>query len=97
MLEKQIESRMGQMIQRRGGLWYKFVSPGQPGVPDRIAVLPGGRIVFVELKTEVGRLAKIQRWQIDRMRKQGLDVRTVRGWEEARALVGELFPEGGDA
>ncbi len=97
MLEKQIESRMGRMVQRRGGLWYKFVSPGQPGVPDRIAVLPGGRIVFVELKTEVGRLAKIQRWQIGRMRELGLDVRTVRGWEEARALVDELFPEGGDA
>lgn len=94
MLEKQIESRMGQMIQRRGGLWYKFVSPGQPGVPDRIAILPGGRIVFVELKTEVGRLAKIQRWQIDKMRGMGLDVRTVRGWEEARDLVKELFPDG---
>ena len=49
MLEKQIESRMGQMGKRRGGLYFKFVSPGCPGVPDRIVLLPGGVTVCVEL------------------------------------------------
>lgn len=100
MLEKQIEAKLGRALQRRGALFYKFVSPGQPGVPDRIIVMPGGRCVFVELKAETGRLAKIQQWQIGRMREQGLDVRTVRGWSEARALVDELFPPhttGGEA
>ena len=33
-----------------GGKAYKFVSPGNPGVPDRICVFPGGAVVFVELK-----------------------------------------------
>lgn len=97
MLESQIEARMGRMIRLRGGLFYKFVSPGQPGVPDRIVIAPGGQIVFVELKTEVGRLAKLQAWQIERMREMGLDVRVVRGWPEAASLVRELFPEGGEA
>ena len=97
MLEKQIEGRLGKMIKARGGLYYKFVSPGEPGVPDRLIVLPGGQCVFVELKTEIGRLSSIQKWQIERMRAQGLDVRKVSGWEEARALVQELFPRGGEA
>ena len=91
MLEKRIESRLGRMIQRHGGLWYKFVSPGQPGVPDRIAVLPGGRIVFVELKTETGRLAMLQQWQLGRLREMGAEVFVVRGSEEANALEKELF------
>lgn len=91
MLEKRIESRLGRMTRRHGGLWYKFVSPGQPGVPDRIAVLPGGRIVFVELKTETGRLAKLQQWQLDRLRELGAEVFVVRGSEEANALEKELF------
>jgi len=94
LLESHIERRMGEMVTRRGGLYYKFVSPGQPGVPDRIIVVPGGQCVFVELKTEVGRLSNIQKWQIERMKKMGLDVRKVSGWEQARALVEELFPDG---
>ena len=94
MLEKSIESSLGRAVQRRGGLWYKFVSPGQPGVPDRIIVVPGGRIVFVELKTLQGRLEKIQQWQIDRLREAGADVRVVRGSAEAKALVEELFADG---
>lgn len=94
MLESQIERRLGEMVKRRGGLYFKFVSPGMPGVPDRIIILPGGRCVFVELKTEVGRLSAIQKWIIAKMRNQGCDVREIRGWEQARALVEELFPEG---
>ena len=93
MLEKQIEAKMGQMLRRRGALFYKFVSPGQPGVPDRIIVMPGGRCVFVELKTEVGRLARIQDWQVDRLRRQGAEVYVVKGWEQAQALVLTLFEE----
>lgn len=92
MRESQIEGRMGQMIKHRGGLYYKFVSPGQPGVPDRLIVLPGGKVVFVELKTETGRLSNIQKWQTGRMRDMGLDVRKISGWEQAKALVLELFP-----
>ena len=94
MLEKQIESRMGQMVKRRGGLYFKFVSPGHPGVPDRIIIAPGGKCTFVELKTEVGRLSGIQKYVIGKMRAQGCDVRKVQGWDEAKALVEELFPDG---
>ena len=56
MLEKEIERRMVQMVKQRGGLCYKFVSPSNPGVPDRIIITPDGKIIFVELKTEIGRL-----------------------------------------
>lgn len=92
MRESEIEKRMGQMIKKRGGLYYKFVSPSNPGVPDRIVITPGGRIIFVELKTEIGKLANIQKWQIEQMRNRGADVRKIYGWDQAKAFVEEVMP-----
>ncbi|MEQ2441693.1 VRR-NUC domain-containing protein [Solibaculum intestinale] len=94
MKESTIESRLVRMVRERGGLCYKFVSPGNPGVPDRIVITPDGRTVYVELKTEIGRLANIQRWQIAEMRKRGADVRVVKGMDAAKAFVKEVFPDG---
>ena len=92
MKESRIESRLVRMVRDRGGLCYKFVSPGNPGVPDRIVITPAGRTVYVELKTEVGRLAAIQKWQHEEMRKRGADVRTLKGLDQVKAFVEEVFP-----
>ena len=92
MKESNIESRFVQMVRARGGLCYKFVSPGNPGVPDRIVITPAGRTVYVELKTDVGRLAAIQKWQHAEMRKRGADVRTLKGLDQVKAFVEEVFP-----
>ena len=91
MKESRIESRLVRMVRDRGGLCYKFVSPGNPGVPDRIVITPAGRTVYVELKTEVGRLAAIQKWQHEEMRKRGADVRTLKGLDLVKAFVEEVF------
>ena len=56
MLEREIERKAGERVKAAGGLWLKWVSPGMAGVPDRILIAPGGRVVFVELKQERGRL-----------------------------------------
>lgn len=50
MLEKEIEGKLREPIRRLGGLCLKFVTPGFTGVPDRIILLPGGVIRFVETK-----------------------------------------------
>lgn len=50
--EKCTETYLRDEVRRRGGRTYKWVSPGCSGVPDRIVVMPGGRVVFVELKSE---------------------------------------------
>ena len=63
MRESSIESYLVRKVKERGGLCYKFVSPGNPGVPDRIIITPAGETIYVELKTETGRLARIQKWQ----------------------------------
>lgn len=48
--EKQIEQYLVKRVKELGGKAYKFVSPGNAGVPDRLVCLPGGKMVFVELK-----------------------------------------------
>lgn len=94
MLEKEIERRMVQTIKQRGGLCLKFISPSNPGVPDRIVITPQGRIIFVELKTETGLLTKIQEWQINELRKRGVDVRVIKGLGAVKEFIEEVMPHG---
>ena len=50
MLEKEIEKKLREPVKALGGLCLKLVCPGFTGVPDRLILLPGGHIVFVETK-----------------------------------------------
>lgn len=94
MKESQIERRLVEGVKRLGGMCLKFVSPGTLGVPDRIIITAKGRVIFVELKTETGRLTKIQRYVIGEMQKRGANARVVKGIDEVKELLAEI--EGGD-
>ena len=62
VLEKDIEQKLVKMVKRHGGRCPKWVSPGWSGVPDRLCLLPGGRIIFVETKRPKGsRVAALQK------------------------------------
>lgn len=61
-LEKDIERKLRREVERRGGRCLKWVCPGWAGVPDRIVLLPGGRIYFVETKRpKGGKLSALQK------------------------------------
>lgn len=81
MQEKVIERILVAQVKRLGGRAFKWVSPGNDGVPDRIVIFPNRPPVFVELKTEMGRLSRLQELQIVRLRKLGQTVEVVRGIE----------------
>lgn len=87
MREAEIERWLGKRVP---GMYLKFVSPGDAGVPDRILILPGGRIIFIELKTARGQLSPLQTYQILRLREMGAEVRVIRGMTEAEAFAREL-------
>ena len=95
MREKEIEKILVLEVKKLGGRAYKWVSPGNDGVPDRIVIFPGRQPVFVELKTDTGRLTALQKVQIDRLRSLGQDARVVRGAAGVKAFLEEL--KGGDA
>ena len=50
MKEKDVEAYLRDQVKGKGGKAYKFVSPGNDGVPDRMICMPGERVFFVELK-----------------------------------------------
>ena len=86
MLEKQIEAALVRRVKELGGLCEKFVSPGRRSVPDRIVTLPGGRIVFVELKAPGKKPTELQERDHLRRRELGCDVRLIDNIEDARAF-----------
>jgi len=60
MREKTIEQKLKTAVGDRGGLALKFVSPGMDGMPDRLILLPGGRMTFAEVKSPGKRLRPLQ-------------------------------------
>lgn len=91
MREAVIENKLVREVEKRGGVCYKFVSPSNPGVPDRIVITPDGRVIFVELKAPFGRMSNIQKWQKERLLQRGVDVRVVRGMDQVREFIREVF------
>lgn len=87
LLEKDIEKILVNEVKKLGGRAYKWVSPGNDGVPDRIVILPGMRPVFVELKTEKGQLSALQKVQIKRLREMGQDVKILYGESQVRDFL----------
>lgn len=77
MEESKIENRLKKEIELIGGKALKFVSPGMSGVPDRIILLPHGRIVFIELKAPGKKPRPIQIKRIKELRDLGFDVRVI--------------------
>ena len=90
MKESSIERRLVDGVKKVGGLALKFVSPGHAGVPDRIVLLPRGRLIFVEMKTETGSLTPLQIDTHNRIRALGFDVRTLYGKDYTEGFIHEI-------
>ena len=90
MTESKIEARLVQGVKKRGGLCLKWVSPGCTGVPDRIVILPGGGVCFVELKQRRGKLSPRQRLIGQRLEEMGAEVRCLWSEEAVDAFLREI-------
>lgn len=86
MLERHIERKLRLAVQAAGGWALKWTSPGQVGVPDRVCLFPGGRVVLVELKAPGGRVSAVQARVHERLRALGMDVRVIDNEEAIHAL-----------
>ena len=86
--ESQIEHHLVQRVEEIGGLCLKFVSPGRVGVPDRIVILPGGEVIWVELKAPGGKVSPAQARMHKRLRELTQEVRVV--WSDSQ--IRRLFP-----
>ncbi len=74
MKEKTIEAYLRDKVKAQGGKAYKFVSPGNDGVPDRLVCLPGGRVFFVETKAPGKTSTPLQQRRQRELRDMGFTV-----------------------
>lgn len=94
MTEKYIEQKLVRAVKERGGIAPKFVSPGLDGVPDRIVLLPMGRMAFVELKAPGKKMRPLQVKRKTQLEALGFLVYCVDGIEQIEEVLKEM---GGDA
>ena len=90
MEENRVERRLKTQVEKIGGKALKFISPGVTGVPDRIVLLPGGRIIFVELKAPGKNLRKIQEYRAKELRKLGFQVECLDTVEKVDLFIKEV-------
>ena len=94
MLESRIEQSLVRGVRKAGGWALKLVSPGHAGVPDRLVLLPGGRVLFVELKQDTGVLSPLQIETHKRLRRLGMKVYTLYGREDVKEFLRkEVMPD----
>lgn len=74
MRESLIEKHLVEKVTEAGGIAYKFTSPGHRSVPDRLVLLPGGRLVFVECKAPGKKPRADQVREHERLRQLGFNV-----------------------
>lgn len=88
--EKSIEQALVRAVEARGGRARKFVSPGWRGAPDRIVMMPGGRIIFVELKRPGGVLRPLQRYRLGELEVLGFEARVIASRGDLARFLEEL-------
>lgn len=95
MRERDIEAYLRDRVKRAGGIAYKFESPGNAGVPDRLILMPGGRVSFVELKAPGRKPTQLQQMQQTRIRSLGFSVDVIDSKEAVNAFTSTITGQAG--
>ena len=90
MREKQIEHSLVMVVKAAGGMCPKLVSPGTDGMPDRMILLPKGRIGFVEVKAPGKKPRPLQERRHKQMRELGFKVFILDGREQIPEILKEV-------
>ena len=85
--EKYIELSLVREVKAAGGICPKFVSPGTSGMPDRLVLLPGGVMVFVELKAPGQKPRPLQKRMHERLRALGFTVYVIDSVEQVKEII----------
>lgn len=95
MQESRVEKRLLREIKKIGGICKKWVCPGWSGVPDRIILLPQGRIYFAELKATDKKERHLQEVRHEQLRNMGFIVfPSVDSYERIEALIKYILTSG---
>lgn len=87
-LEKDVEKAFNDRVKALGGMSEKFTSPNRRSVPDRLVTLPGGVMLFVELKRPGAKPTEAQARDHARRRRLGCRVLVIDNVQDAKAFAG---------
>lgn len=90
MKEKQIEQKLVRAVENMGGIAPKFVSPGFDGMPDRIVLLPGGHIGFVEVKAPGEKPRPLQLSRHGLLRRLGFKVYVLDDEQQIGGIINAI-------
>lgn len=90
MREREIERKLVSVVKGRGGICPKFVSPGFDGMPDRVVLLPHGKIGFVEVKRPGEQPRPLQTARHRILRKLGFLVFVLDREEQIGGMIDEI-------
>lgn len=90
MREKAIEQKFREAVKAVGGVAVKFTSPGFDGMPDRLALLPGGRMAFVEVKAPGEKPRPLQEARHRLLRRLGFRVYVLDDEKQIGGIIDEI-------
>ena len=90
MKEYAVEKYLILVTRAHGGMCLKFISPGIAGAPDRIVILPGGKIGFAELKAPGKKPRRLQKAVIRDLYRRRCRVATIDNLKSAEGFVRRL-------
>ena len=90
MLEREVEQALVHQVRTAGGIAPKLTSPNNAGMPDRLIILPQGKVCFIEVKAPGKKPRPLQLRQMDRLTNLGCMVRTLDHPNQIPELIHEI-------
>ncbi len=94
-MEKTVEAYLRGRVKEAGGLALKLVCPGWAGAPDRLILLPGGKVCFAETKDLGQKPRPRQRYCHERLRRLGFSVFAPDSKSAVDRMMAAIAPEAG--
>lgn len=88
--EKSIETKICKYAKSKGCLVYKFTSPNQAGVPDRMFLFEG-KTLFIEVKRKGGKVSMLQNFHIEKLRGQGFNAVVAYNAEQGKQYLDDYI------
>lgn len=88
--EKAIEKKLNEAVKKLGGWSIKLLPFQFNGLPDRLLLIPGGHVIFVEVKSEKKKPEPLQLWVHKKLRNLGFKVYVIDTFELLNKLMYDI-------
>lgn len=88
--EKYLERKLGEELRKVGGWAVKLPASFVAGLPDRLCLLPGGRVIFTEIKETGKKPTELQRFIHGKLRGMGFEVLVVDTHERIEEIIAKV-------